>query len=152
MRVTPDHAGTEDAVIKGLFSRLVRAVGGVDAAGAYLGITHQRVSQITKTHTHFEGDAPVADKQQRDMPTWGQVTALEAVCGIAVVTGELARAAKGEAICADPVKEAGDVIINATALFDMVREKADPKAIQAAIVEHEREVNELKDSLRGGVA
>lgn len=37
------------AYVKGLFHQLVKAVGGVEAAGAFLGVSHQRISQLQTT-------------------------------------------------------------------------------------------------------
>ena len=70
------------AFVKGLFHQLVKAVGGVEAAGAYLGVSHQRVSQLQTTTC-------------ADMPTIMQVIALEAACGNPIVTGALSRRLTG---------------------------------------------------------
>lgn len=72
------------AELKALFRQLVRAFGGVDAAGVELGVSGERISQ----------------KQRADheaLPSVLEIVQLEAVLGRAIVTGALARAAEGAA-------------------------------------------------------
>lgn len=66
------------AFVKGLFFQLVKAAGGVEAAGAFLGVSHQRISQLQTLSC-------------ADMPTVMQIVALEQACGLPVVTGALCR-------------------------------------------------------------
>lgn len=126
--------------IKGLFFHLVRAVGGVEAAAAYLDISHQRVSRLQLIR---DGSGePV-----QDMPTVLQIVTLEAVVGQPVVTGALARSAEGKSATADPIKEAGDVVIAASEVFSAVRSGATRKDALAVALRAQRELDELKDSL-----
>lgn len=69
--------------IKGLFHHLVKAVGGVEAAGAFLEISHQRVSQLQSVNC-------------ADMPSILQIVRLEQAAGRPIVTGVLAEAATSE--------------------------------------------------------
>lgn len=80
-----------DGEIKALFRQLVKAAGGVEAAGVELGCSHQRVSLLQSVA------AP-------DLPNLRQILTLEAVVGRAVVTGAAARAIEGE--CDDSVTHA----------------------------------------------
>lgn len=125
--------------IKGLFYHLIKSVGGIEAAGAFLGISHQRVSQLQTVSC-------------ADMPTLMHVVTLEAVVGQPIVTGALARAAVGGSVTSDPIKEAGDVIIQAPKVFELVRAGADKRQIKAAIIEMRRELDELDDSVGGSAA
>jgi len=131
--------------IKGLFFHLVKAVGGVEAAGAYLGISHQRVSRLQLLKDR-EG------LSVEDMPTVLQIATLEAVVGQPIVTGALARAAQGHGVFTDPVKEAGDVVVAASHAFQLVRDGVDRRTAVAAVLQTERELAELKDSLGGDSA
>ncbi|WP_298699217.1 helix-turn-helix domain-containing protein [uncultured Brevundimonas sp.] len=75
--------GLTDGEIKALFRQLVKAVGGVEAAGVELGVSHQRVSVL---------QSPAA----ADMPTVRQIIALEVVAKAPVVSGPWFRAIKGQ--------------------------------------------------------
>lgn len=83
------------AYVKGLFHQLVKAVGGVEAAGAFLGVSHQRISQLQTTTC-------------ADMPTVMQIVALESACGLPVVTGALCRRLTG-----GPGPEVRDAMVGA---------------------------------------
>lgn len=83
------------AYVKGLFFQLVKAAGGVEAAGAFLGVSHQRISQLQTTTC-------------ADMPTVMQIVALESACGLPVVTGALARRLTG-----GPGPEVRDAMVGA---------------------------------------
>lgn len=104
---TFDHAR-----LKALFAQLVRAVGKQDAAAAYLGISRQRVSQITSANP----------EHARDLPTWEQVWTLESVLGRSIVFAALAEAIDPPAATACPVKEAHDVIRRAADLGPLAME------------------------------
>lgn len=72
-----------DGEVKALFRQLVKAAGGVDAAGVELGVSHQRVSIL---------QSPSA----ADLPTLRQIMCLEVVAGADIVSGAMSRAIKGE--------------------------------------------------------
>jgi hypothetical protein len=127
------------AEIKGLFYHLVRAVGGVEAAGAFLGISHQRVSQLQTVTC-------------ADIPTLEHIVALEAVVGQAIVTGALARAATGGSITTDTMKEIGDVVLAQAEVLHLERSNADEKAKKAAALRLVREATEVADSYGGDAA
>ena len=69
---------SDRALIKALFSQAVDAVGSQEAAAAFLGITRQRVSQLTST-------------AHADMPMMMQVLKLQRVTKSSLVFGTLAR-------------------------------------------------------------
>ena len=122
-----------NAQVKGLFYHLVKAVGGVEAAGAYLGISHQRVSQL-QTPTNA------------DNPTIQQVLVLEDVVGQSIVFAALARAASGGSLTADSMKEIGDVVIAQAEVLHLERTGADPKMKKQAALRLVREATEVADS------
>lgn len=80
------------AYIKALFHHLVRAVGGIEPAGAYLGVSFQRVSILQSANSP-------------DMPTIMQVLTLEKVAERSVVFSILAKAAGAEIEIDDLAKE-----------------------------------------------
>lgn len=128
-----------DAQIKGLFYHLVKAVGGVEAAGAFLGVSHQRVSQLQSV-------------QSDNMPTLRQVATLEAVVGQPIVTGALARFATGHEIGAAHIhEEVCEAVVSAA---DVLRaeQAGDQKAYSAAVIALKREVSEIPVSLKGDAA
>lgn len=130
---------TTTAEIKGLFYQLVKAVGGVEAAGAYLGISHQRVSQLQN---------PTC----ADMPTIMHVVTLEAAIKQPIVTGALARAAVGDSIHADPDKEIGDVVLAQAEVLSLRRRGAPSREQKAAALRLVKEAEEVVDAIGGDAA
>lgn len=116
--------------IKGLFHHLVRAVGGVEAAGAYLGVSHQRVSQLQSI-------------QNQDLPNFMQVAILEAAAGQSVVFAALARATTGKPPAGDLMEEVADVHEAAVEITRAVRAGADAKTIQSNVIRLQREVEDV---------
>lgn len=127
MRVNP-------AQVKALFHHLVRACGGVEAAGARLGISHQRVSQLQSAN-------------HDDMPTIMHIASLEEFCGQPIVTGALARVATGQSLTNDPDKEISDVTIAQADIIALRRSGADPRQVKAAALRLVREAQEVVDSV-----
>lgn len=127
------------AEIKGLFYHLVKAVGGVEAAGAFLGISHQRVSQLQTVTC-------------ADMPTIMHVATLEAVAHQAIVTGALARAATGGSVTHDPMKEIVDVVLAQAEVLKLERTGAEPKTKKDAALRLVREATEVADQYSGDAA
>lgn len=72
----------ETGELKALVRQLVKAVGGCDAAGIELAITHQRVSNYQSPN-------------HPDMMPLVYIMQLEAVIGQAIVTGAVSRAVEG---------------------------------------------------------
>lgn len=73
----------ETQEVKALFKMLVTAVGGVEAAGVHLGVSHQRVSQLYSL-------------SNEDEPGYRQIRLLEVVAGRTIVTGAHVKAVRGE--------------------------------------------------------
>jgi hypothetical protein len=73
----------ETQEVKALFKMLVGAVGGVEAAGVHLGVSHQRVSQLYSLNNE-------------DEPAYRQIRVLEVAAGQAVVTGAHVKAVRGD--------------------------------------------------------
>ena len=73
----------ETSEVKALFKMLVAAVGGVEAAGVHLGVSHQRVSQLYSLSND-------------DEPAYRHIRVLEVAAGQAVVTGAHVKAVRGE--------------------------------------------------------
>lgn len=73
----------ETSEVKALFKMLVGAVGGVEAAGVHLGVSHQRVSQLYSLSND-------------DEPAYRQIRLLEVAAGQAVVTGAHVKAVRGD--------------------------------------------------------
>lgn len=73
----------ETQEVKALFKMLVTAVGGVEAAGVHLGVSHQRVSQLYSLSND-------------DEPGYRQIRLLEVVAGRTIVTGAHVKAVRGE--------------------------------------------------------
>lgn len=99
----------EPGEVKALFRQLVKASGGVDAAGVELGVTHQRVSQLQNVNCP-------------DEPTFRQIMALEAVCGRLIVTEAHALAVKGQeadSLGRAAVESVGDVAEALSAIHTM---------------------------------
>lgn len=116
--------------IKRLFSDLVIAAGGVESAGARLGISHQRISQLRSVTS-------------QDLPTILQVVTLEVAIGQPIVTKALARAATGDPTIETPLHDELCEVSITTA--DVLRSEItrDPKAFTAAVVRLKREAAEL---------
>jgi hypothetical protein len=125
------------AQLKGLFHQLVRAAGGVEAAGAVLGVSHQRVSQLQS----------VAGDQ---LPNVLQIVSLESFVGQPIVTGFLARLCEDSGATSDPVKEAVEVVGAAAEVIDLVSRKAAPKDIAAAIVRLKDEADDVTHAVNQG--
>lgn len=68
-------------LLKALFRQLVKAVGGNEACGVELQVSHQRISQLANVQ-----NAEMA----RELPTWDQVWRLESVLGRSIVFAGLA--------------------------------------------------------------
>lgn len=119
------------ALVKGLFFHLVQAVGGVQPAGAYLGVSHQRVSQLQSV-------------KHPDLPTVLQIVTLEAVVGQAVVTGALADLVTGGAEARDLMTEVFEVTEAAAALQRMARQGAGRAEVRKAALEVERELQDVE--------
>lgn len=127
--------------LKGLFHQLVRAAGGVEAAGSVLGVSHQRVSQLQSLGSD-------------QVPNIMQVVALEAFVGQPVVTGFLAKLCEDQGAISDPVKEAVEVVGAAAQVIDLVSRRADPKEVSAAIVRLKDEADDVTRAVNrtGGAA
>lgn len=130
---------TTPSEIKGLFYHLVRAVGGIEAAGAYLGISHQRVSQLQTVTC-------------ADMPTVMHIVTLEGVVGQPIVTSALARAAEGGSLTSDPGKEIGDVVLAQAEVLSLHRQGAPTKEQKAAALRLVKEAEEVVDAIGGDAA
>ena len=119
------------AQIKGLWFHLVRAVGGVDAAGAFLGVSKQRVSVLQSVN-------------HPDLPTVLQIATLERVVGQAIVTGALAEMAVDHASPRKPaLVEACEVAEAAAKLLHLARMGASPRDIEAAVLAVQREAADV---------
>lgn len=120
--------------IKGLFHHLVRAVGGVEAAGAYLEISAERVSQYQRA-------------QHPDVPSIMHVARLEAAAGQSIVFAALAKAAAGNASTDDLAKETRQATYAAVDLQRMADAGATKKELQAAVLKLWRETDEVHAAL-----
>lgn len=98
----------DPSLLKSLFTRLVNACGRQDAADARLGITRQRVSQLCSA----------SPDHAKDIPTWGQVWALEQACERSVVFASLASMVEPGSSDAtvSAVKETHDLVAAAAAM------------------------------------
>lgn len=68
---------TTSSEVKRLFFMLIREVGGVQPAAAYLGVSHQRISQLQNLGN-------------KELPSIMQIVTLEEAVGKPIVTGGLA--------------------------------------------------------------
>jgi len=109
-----------DGEIKALFWQLVKAVGGVEAAGIFLGIKHQRVSLMQSP-----GNA--------DIPSLRQIMALEVVAKQPIVSSAMAQAIKGEVDESLTAAMVGAVTASAEAMGAVHAMEADGKRTQAEI-------------------
>jgi hypothetical protein len=118
-----------NAQIKGLFFHLIKSVGGVEAAGAYLSISHQRVSQLQSINC-------------ADMPTLMQIVTLEHAVGVPVVTRALAESVVNSQDANDLLAEACEATEAAAELQRLARAKAEPRVIRAAAIRLEQEARD----------
>lgn len=116
--------------VKGLFHALVKACGGIEAAGTVLGISFQRVSVLQSLNS-------------ADMPTLMQIVALEHFAGSPIVTGALAKMVDGPDTKKDLEAEVFDVTQAAVDLHAAVRAGADPKAIEGKVIRLRREAEDV---------
>lgn len=119
--------------VKALFFSLVKTVGGVEAAGAYLNISHQRVSQLQS-------------QQCADMPTVMHIVTLEQACGQDLVTGVLSRHVTGEAARGDLITEACEAVEAGANVLQLVRTKASPQAIRMAVTNLHKQASDVVDA------
>lgn len=122
----------ETSEVKALFKMLVAAVGGVEAAGVHLGVSHQRVSQLYSLSND-------------DEPSYRHIRVLEVAAGQAVVTGAHVKAVRGGE--ADSISNAVVESVSATSVAlrlvhdmdaDGRRDQAEIQAVrQAATVARE---------------
>jgi hypothetical protein len=122
------------AYVKGLFHSLVKAVGGVEAAGLYLGISHQRISVLQ-------------NPQSADMPTIMHVVTLEAVVGQDLVTGVLARNVNGEAARHDLMTEACEAVEAGANVLHLARRGGDRLALHAAARNLHKQSSDVLDAV-----
>ena len=120
--------------VKALFLALVKAAGGGEAAGLALGVSHQRISQLTSLNS-------------ADMPTLMQVAGLEAFAGQAVVTSALAKLAGSQGKGADPNKEAAEVVSASARLMHLTVNGATQREILAAVAAVRSELDDVPASL-----
>jgi len=125
--------------IKVLFMALVRSIGGCEAAGAMLGITHQQVSQLQSLNF-------------ADMPTLLQVHTLEMALGQAVVTGALAKMAVADSAVSDPIKEAAEAVAAVSGVLDACVKGAPQKDALVAVHKARKELDDVAASLSANVA
>lgn len=123
--------------IKGLFFQLVAAVGGSPAAGAYLGVSEQRVRQLYNI------------EKADDLPTLMQVVTLEAAVGRPIVTEALAAHARGDDPGDDLLKETCELSEAASDLQRAVRTGAPKREIQALMNRVQREAADLPPVIAG---
>jgi hypothetical protein len=120
--------------IKALFLALVKVAGGGEAAGLALGVSHQRISQLTSM-------------QSADMPTLMQVVALEAFADQPVVTSALAKLVQSAGKGADPNKEAAEVVSASARLMHLTVNGASQREILAAVAAVRSELDDVPASL-----
>ncbi len=125
---------TTPARIKALFFALVKAAGGVEAAASVLGVSHQRVSQLTSI-------------VHADMPTLMQVLALEGFVGQPIVFGALAKMAGADGKAADPVKEAAEAVAAVSGVLDACVAGASPRIALVAVNKARKELDDVAASL-----
>lgn len=129
-----------DGEIKALWRQLVKAAGGVEAAGVELGISHQRVSLMQAARTP-------------DIPNIRQIMALEVVAQQPIVTGAMARAIEGEADEGLTAAVVGAVTASAEAMglvhameADGHRTEAEIRAVNTVLQKNLREAQEAADA------
>jgi hypothetical protein len=122
------------ARVKSLVFQLVKAAGGVEAAGAVLGVSHQRVSQLQSLN-------------HADMPTLMQVVALEAFVGHPILTAALAASITSTDAGKSPLEEACEVTEAAAELLRLIRTGAPSREIDAVIWRLRKEIDDLPAAL-----
>ncbi|HAL06190.1 MAG TPA: hypothetical protein DCP26_02375 [Brevundimonas sp.] len=128
----------ETKEVKALFKMLVCAVGGVEAAGVHLGVSHQRVSQLYSLNND-------------DEPGYRQIRVLEVAAGKAVVIGAHVKAVRGdEADCIQAaVVESVGATTNALRLVhdmdaDGERDQGEIQAVRLAVVQAREAITRLE--------
>lgn len=124
---------------KVLFMTLVRLIGGCDAAGAMLGISHQRVSQLQSLN-------------HADMPTLMQVHILEMALGQPIVSGALARLAVGRTCGVDLIKEAAEAVAAVSSVLDACVKGATQRDALIAVSRARKELDDVAASLSANAA
>lgn len=127
-----DH-DSDRALIKGLFSQQVDAVGTHEAAAVFLGISRQRVGQLISTSCV-------------DMPTAMQILKLQRVTRQAIVFGTLARIDIGEDQGAEALTTAVESTATASRALQAVH------AANADGVLDEDEIEAARDAARENLA
>lgn len=118
--------------VKALFRTFVlKDVGGVDAAGALMGVSHQRVSQLISLNT-------------ADMPTIMQVVALEQAVGRAVITSALAEAVEGKEARGDLLRETSEGVSAAAQTMEAVVKGARPEEVAALAAKTIKEMEDVR--------
>lgn len=133
-----------DGEIKALFRQLVSSVGGVEASAVLLGLkNHQRIVVL---------QSPTAP----DMPAFRQIIRLEAIAGVAIVTGAAARAISGAAdeALSTAVVQAVQASAEAVGVVhameaDGQRTPAEIRAVQKVTQKALREMQEAADIAAG---
>lgn len=125
---------TQAPYVKALFLSLVKLAGGVDASAVALGVSHQRISQLTSL-------------QSADMPTLMQVVALEAFANQPIVTAALAKLVRGEGNGADPAKESAEVVTASARLMELTVNGASRRDILAAVAAVRSELDDVPAAL-----
>jgi hypothetical protein len=122
------------ARVKSLVFQLVKAAGGVEASGAVLGVSHQRVSQLQSLN-------------HADMPTLMQVITLEAFVGHPILTAALAASITSTDAGKSPLEEACEVTEAAAELMRLIRTGAPTREIDAVIWRLRKEIDDLPAAL-----
>jgi len=123
---------TSQQYIKALFRTFVlKDVGGVDAAGALMGVSHQRVSQLISLNT-------------ADMPTIMQLVALEHAVGRAVITSALAEVVEGKEARGDLMRETSEGVTAAARTMEAVVKGERPDEIAALAVKTIQEMEDVR--------
>jgi hypothetical protein len=122
--------------LKELWRALVDEFGGVEAAGSYLGISHQRVSQVGK---------PDDDK---NMPALLHIARLEQKLGLAIVTGALAKLATDGDASADLDRESREAVYAAVDLQEAIDDGAQPRTIRKQLCRLLREAQDVEVALQ----
>lgn len=123
-----------DGQIKAAFFQLVKAAGGVEAAGAVVGVSHQRVSQLQSLN-------------HADMPTLRQVRDLEAFVGLPIVTAAMSASIETGDAGKSPLEEASEVTEAAAELQSAVRRGASEREVSTAITKLRREIEDVPVAL-----
>ena len=123
---------TSQQYVKALFRTFVlKDVGGVEAAGALLGVSHQRVSQLVSLNT-------------ADMPTIMQVAVLEHAVGRAVITSALAEAVEGKEARGDLLRETSEGVSAAAQTMEAVVNGARPEEVAALAAKTIKEMEDVR--------